>query len=118
MFHISFIFLPCIFTILSMTMANPCPCELVVNESLSNYPPNSITDSMKNRLINDETLEDYFDQLTASSQSGPSSDLYPLLRQTKILDTPRERVKRPSWATVGKRAASMNKKTPSWAQVG
>jgi len=98
-------------------MANPCPCELIVNEPLSTNPRNSITDSTTNQLINDEILEDYLDQLSGTSQSDLSS-LYPLLRQTKSLDTNGKRLKRPSWAAVGKRENSINNKRPSWAQVG
>ncbi len=104
-----------------MTMANPTPCELLVNEPLSNDSPISITDSTANQLADDETLEDYLDQLTAASQSETSQDVssyYPLLHQAKSLDTSRKRFKRPSWAAVGKRAASRNNKRPSWAQVG
>ena len=118
MLHISFIYLAFILTIITMTMANPCPCEVIVNDSLSNDSPNSIPDSTLNQLINDELLEEYLDQLTAVSQSGTSADSYPLFRQTKSLDTTRGRVKRPSWAAVGKRAASLHNKQPSWAQVG
>jgi len=106
-------------TILTMTMANPCPCEVIVNESLSNDPAtNAITESQLNQLINDGYLEDYLDQLMSSSQSGTSTEFFPLFRQTKSLDTTRGRVKRPSWAAVGKRAATNNNKQPSWAQVG
>ncbi|CAF2661614.1 unnamed protein product [Rotaria sp. Silwood2] len=121
MFHISLIFLPFIFTILTMTMANPCPCELIANESLSNNPANTIMDPTMNQLVDDETLEDYLDQLTAPSQSQTSTDLsslYPLFRKIKSIGTNRKRFKRPSWATVGKRANYINNKRPSWAQIG
>ncbi len=100
-----------------MTMANPCPCEVIVNDSLSNDSPNFIPESTLNQLINYELLEEYLDHLTAS-QSGTSTDSDPFFRQTKSLDTTRGRVKRPSWAAVGKRAASLRNKRPSWAQVG
>lgn len=104
-------------------MANPCPCELVANESLSNNPPTSLTDSTMNEIVDDKVLEDYLDQLSAASQLETSAEslasLYPLFRQTKSLDITRQRSKRPSWAAVGKRAAAFtNKHRPSWAQVG
>lgn len=101
-------------------MANPCPCELIVNESLSNNPPTaSITDSTINDIAEDKLLEDYLDQLSATSQQELSLESYPLYRQIKSLDTTRQRSKRPSWAAVGKRAATLNnKQRPSWAQVG
>ncbi|CAF3667135.1 unnamed protein product [Rotaria sp. Silwood1] len=121
MFHISFIFLPFIFTILTMTMANPCPCELIANESLSNNPANTVVDSVMNQLVDDETFEDYLDQLPTPSQSETSTDLsslHPLFRQIKSLETNRKRFKRPSWATVGKRAYYIHNKPPSWAQIG
>ncbi|CAF1529334.1 unnamed protein product [Adineta steineri] len=104
-----------------MTMANPCPCELIVNESSSNNPSNSITDSTPNQFNDDEILEDYLDRLSDAFQSETSSDvssLYPVLHQTKNFDANRKRSKRPSWAAVGKRATSLNSKRPSWAQVG
>ncbi|CAF1242341.1 unnamed protein product [Rotaria sordida] len=104
-----------------MTMANPCPCEIITKESLSNNPANINIDSKMNQLVDDETLEDYIDQLTIPSQSEISTDLsslHPLFRQIKNSEGNRKRFKRPSWATVGKRAIYMNNKQPSWAQVG
>ncbi len=118
MFHISFIFLPFIFTILTITMVSSCPSELIINEPLSNSPR---TNPIINDLIEDKILDDYLDQLTAGSQLETSSELpplYSLLRQKKSFDTHRQRFKRPSWAAVGKRAASIINKRPSWAQVG
>jgi len=104
-----------------MSMANPCPCELIVNESSPNNPASSITDPTINELVDEKIFEDYLDRFATVSQSEPSSEfssLYPLFRQTKSLDANRQRYKRPSWAAVGKRAASYKHKRPSWAQVG
>jgi hypothetical protein len=97
-----------------MSMANPCPCELVINESLLTNPPTSITDSTINDIVEDKLLEDYLEHLS----NGAQSELNPLFRQTKSLDITQQRYKRPSWAAVGKRAASLEKRLPSWAQVG
>ena len=88
-------------------MANPCPCELVVNE------PTTDSSSSTNQLIDDDSTEDYLEQAGINNPSN----FYPLLRQTKSLSTYRRRFKRPSWATVGKRSITI-KKRPSWAQVG
>ncbi|UJR09862.1 hypothetical protein I4U23_014084 [Adineta vaga] len=121
MYRVSLIFLPMILAILTMTMANPCPCELIVNESLSNNGQNLNTDSANNQLVDIDTLDDYLDQLNEQTRPESLSDitsLYPLLQQTKNLDTNAPRLKRPSWAAVGKRAASLHNKRPSWAQVG
>jgi hypothetical protein len=117
MFHLSLI-LSFSLAILTMTMANPCPCELIVNESL---PPTSIIGPTNNDLLDDKIFEEYLDRLRTGPQLETSAEipsLYPLLRQTKSLDISRPRSKRPSWAAVGKRAASFFNKQPSWAQVG
>ena len=113
MLYISFI---CLSLILTVTMANPCPCEVIVNEPSSNNPSGTITDPTMTELIDNKLLEDYFDRLAAAaSQSEASSaEYYPLFRQANIA----QRSKRPSWAAVGKRALSLNNKRPSWAQVG
>ncbi len=115
MFHVSFIFLA---FILTMTMANPCPCEVITNEQLSNNPPSTITDPATiNELIDNKFLEDYLDRLTSASQSEISAESYPLLRQVKSLDLIGQRYKRPSWAAIGKRALLLHKR-PSWAPIG
>jgi len=101
-----------------MSMVNPCPSEVIINESLPNTPP---TEPIINDIIEDKILEDYLDQLTTGSQLETSPELpplYSLLRQKKSFDTNRQRFKRPSWAAVGKRAAFITNKRPSWAQVG
>ncbi len=96
-------------------MANPCPCEVIVNEPSSNNSPSTITDPTVNELIDNKLIEDYFDRLTAATQAEASSaEYYPLFRQGNI----GQRSKRPSWAAVGKRGLSLNNKRPSWAQVG
>jgi hypothetical protein len=95
-------------------MANPCPCEVIVNESLSNNPPSTITDSTMNELIDNKLLEDDLDRLTIGSQLETSAEYYPLFQQGNLV----QRHKRPSWAAVGKRALSLHNKRPSWAQVG
>ncbi|CAF3371592.1 unnamed protein product [Rotaria socialis] len=103
------------------TKANPCPYELIANESLPNKPESTILDTTMNELADDETLKDYLDQLTVASHAEPPSDLsslYPVLGQTKSLVTDRKRFKRPSWATVGKRESFIKSKRPSWAHIG
>jgi hypothetical protein len=111
MIHQTFVLLTFLLIFFSLTMANPCPCELVVNEP-SLIPT---TDSSSgNQLIDDDSTEDYLEQV---GTNNPSS-LYPLIHQTKSLATFRRRFKRPSWATVGKRSSISIKKRPSWAQVG
>ncbi|CAF0874568.1 unnamed protein product [Adineta ricciae] len=121
MFRLSLVCLSFLLAILSISMANPCPCELIVNESIPNNAPTSTTDSINNPLADIDTLDDYLNQLTEQSHPeifADASSLYPLLRQTKSLDVNGQRLKRPSWAAVGKRAAAFRNKRPSWAQVG
>ena len=120
MFHTSFILFTLLAAILAL-VANPCPCDLIVNESLVNNPAASNTDLTHNQLVDIDSLDDYLERLAEQSHSDASSDasaLYPLLRQTKSLDISATRLKRPSWAAVGKRAAALHNKRPSWAQVG
>ena len=110
-----------------VTTANPCPCETIVNESLSNNnnnsPPISVMDASRNDFADEDILDEYFDQYPSSSSQAEISlnhlqdvvGFYPLHRHGRNLDGNRQRAKRPSWATVGKRLIS---KRPSWAQVG
>lgn len=109
------------FTILTIAMAKPCPCELITNEPLSNNPVSAVMDSTTNQFTDDENLEEYIDQIPSASQSEPSlylSSSYPLFRLIKPLDTNVLRYKRPSWASVGKRGIHSINKRPSWAQIG
>ena len=79
------------------------------------------TDTSSNALLDDDSVEEYLEQLAA-----PSTDryqelaeaIYPSLRHQKAVENDRKRFKRPSWATVGKRSEMLIKKRPSWAQVG
>ncbi|CAF3922998.1 unnamed protein product [Rotaria sp. Silwood2] len=98
-------------------MANRCPCELVVNEN----PTIPNTDSSStSQLIDEDSQDDYLEQLAnnipSTNKYEDISRLYPFIGQTKSLSTTHKRFKRPSWATVGKRAILI-KKRPSWAQV-
>lgn len=119
MIYHTFAFLTFLFVLFSLTMANPCPCELLVNETPT-IPPTDTSSS--NNFIDDDSAEDYLEQLANNSPSTNKyqdvSSLYPLINQLKSLSTSRKRFKRPSWATVGKRASFLVKKRPSWAQVG
>jgi hypothetical protein len=90
----------------SLTMANPCPCESIDNETPALSPTDT---SSTNQLSDDDILEEYLNQLAAN---------IPLLHQTNSLSTERKRFKRPSWATVGKRSSMLIKKRPSWAHIG
>ena len=123
MIHSTLIFVACILLCLSSTMANPCSCDLVLNE------PSAMsmgTDASNNALLDDESVEEYLEQLAASN--APSTNryqelveaaaAYPSLHHQKGLESDRKRFKRPSWATVGKRSEVLIKKRPSWAQVG
>lgn len=115
MFHNSFILLSFVVILFTMTRANPCPCEVIASEPLANNPSSSISDSTIDDLMEKKFLEEYLERLSASETSAES---YPLFRQGKSLDLAAQRNKRPSWAAVGKRAASLISKRPSWAQVG
>lgn len=121
MFHISLILLPFFFTILSVTTANPYPSEVITNESLSNQPANKNMDKTYNEIGDDEMIEDYLDQIMSTSQPEPSADLsslYSLTRKMNNLLTDSKRLKRPSWATIGKREKIIAYKRPSWAHIG
>ena len=110
-------------------MACPCPCEVIVNESLSNDPPGSLMDPTSNVLIDDDNAADDLDRyaaaVAATYQPGISADhlqhlaeLHELFQQRKSLDSNRKRFKRPSWATIGKRTSQVIHKRPAWARVG
>lgn len=109
MFRILFVILSCAFFLLTMTMANPCPCETIVNE-----PSTSMLEPTLDELLDKKFLENYFDRLPAdiSGESFPSNP------PEKNFDLSAQRNKRPSWAAVGKRTISYINKRPSWAQVG
>ena len=118
MFHISFIVCSFVLTLLTMTKASPCPCEVIVNEPLSNNLPTSISDSTIDDLMDKKFLDEYLDRLSPASPLETSAESYPLYRHGgKGFDLTAQRNKRPSWAAVGKRAVSLYKR-PSWAQVG
>lgn len=92
-------YLTCLLVLSSLIQAKSCPCELVVNESDKStiQSSSSVDDDVQ------QESKDKFHDLT---------NLYPFVRQIK-------RLKRPSWATIGKRSSSiLIKKRPSWAQIG
>ena len=102
-------------------MANPCPCEAVVHDT----PATSVNaDSSAIQYLDDESAEDYFNQLLAGFVARGQ---YPDLTDAYAFNHPKSsfsdlaagrRSKRPSWATVGKRSEILINKRPSWAQVG
>jgi hypothetical protein len=123
MLHRSLMFLLAMSTLFNLTaMANPCPCEVIANESLSSHLPTSAIDSS----VDDETSEDYLGQYAVKYQPAMSAhhlqdfnDLHSFLRANKYFDSDRARYKRPSWAPVGKRSNTFRvNKRPSWAPVG
>ncbi len=95
-------------------MANPCPCELVVNETpkISTAHPPSDEDST------DDSIESPATDVQGTDKYQDLTNLYPFVRQTNSLSTSRKRFKRPSWATIGKRSSILIKKRPAWAQIG
>jgi hypothetical protein len=99
-------------------MANPCPCELVVNDT----PAISTTDSSIRQVSDEESAEDALESAAANVQTTDKyqdlTNLYPFIRQTKSLSATRDRFKRPSWANVGKRSSILIKKRPSWVRIG
>lgn len=103
-------------------MANPCPCELVDNET----PMRSTTDSVVHPSADDDSTEDYPESRAAAPRENVHAadkyqDLtnsYPFVREAISLSTSRKRFKRPSWATIGKRSSILIKKRPSWATIG
>ncbi len=115
MIYQTFIYLSFLFIFFSLTMANPCPCELVVNET----PIRSTRDSSGHPLSNEESAEDLIDPPVATTDKYQElTNLYPFIRETKSLATTRKRFKRPSWATIGKRSSVLIQKRPSWATIG
>lgn len=98
-----------------MTTANPCPCEVIVSEPLSNEPSTAMLESNADELNEKKFWENYFERTPLET----SAELFPAVhRQEKNFDLSTQRNKRPSWAAVGKRAISYINKRPSWAQVG
>jgi hypothetical protein len=99
-------------------MANPCPCELVDNET----PTITTTDSSAHVPTDEDSTDDSIESAVANVQQTDKyqdlTNLYPFVRQTKSLSTTRKRFKRPSWATIGKRSSILIKKRPSWAHIG
>ncbi|CAF3469152.1 unnamed protein product [Rotaria socialis] len=115
----TYIVLTVILILFSLTTANRCPCELVVNEN----PTIPNTDlSPISSFMNDNSTEDYIvqiaDSIPSTNKYQKMANLYPLIRQRKSLSTTRRRFKRPSWATIGKRSFMLIRKRPSWAQIG
>ncbi|CAF0816582.1 unnamed protein product [Rotaria sp. Silwood1] len=117
MIHHTFIFITFLLILFTLTMANRCPCELVVNENPT--IPNADSSST-NSLIDDDSQDDYLEQLANNIPSTNKYEdiarLYPMIGHTKSLSITHKRFKRPSWATVGKRSILI-KKRPSWAQI-
>ena len=123
MIHSTLIFAACILLCLSSTLANPCSYGLVLDE------PSAMsmgTDPSSNVLFDDESVDEYLEQLAASNtpttdryqELADTAAAYPSMHHQTGLENDRKRFKRPSWATVGKRSAMLVKKRPSWAQVG
>ncbi|CAF1118206.1 unnamed protein product [Rotaria magnacalcarata] len=114
----TYIVLTVILILCSLTTANRCPCELVVNEN----PTISNTDlASLSSFMDDDSTKDYIvqvaDSIPSTNEDQEMANLYPLIRQRKSLSTTRRRFKRPSWAAVGKRSFTLIRKRPSWAQV-
>lgn len=99
-------------------MTNPCPCELVLNDS----PIISTTDASIRSLTDEESQEDSAERVNADPLSKDKyqdlTNLYPFIREAKSLTASRKRFKRPSWASIGRRSAVILRKRPSWAQIG
>lgn len=105
---------------ISLTLANPCPCQLVLPDSaVSTIASTSNSETPLNQYFDDDSLEEYIQQLAATMSLTPDNeqDFNEIYQQKPFISSAR-RSKRPSWATVGKRAAILIKKRPSWAQVG
>lgn len=79
-------------------------------------------DSASNALVNDDSVEDQFDRYAAMYQPAEQmqdlAELHALFRQSKSIEANRKRLKRPSWATVGRRTSHVIHKRPSWAPIG
>ena len=118
MFRILFVFLSCALFLFTITMANPCPCEVIANQQLSNEPSTAMLEPTLDEILDKKFLESYFERLPAGSSMETSSESFPSHHQEKHFDLSAQRNKRPSWAAVGKRTISYINKRPSWAQVG
>ena len=119
MIHQAMIYLTFLTLVVSLIMANPCPCELVVNET----PILSTTDSAIHQLPDDDSNDDSVESApSANVQSADKyqdlTNSYPFIRQAKSLAATRKRFKRPSWATIGKRSSILIKKRPAWVTIG
>lgn len=116
MFRMIFLLLSFALLQSTMTTANPCPCEVIVSEQLTNEPSTAMLESTADDFNEKKFWENYFERLPLET----SSELFPSVghRQEKNFDLSAQRNKRPSWAAVGKRAMSYMNKRPSWAQVG
>ncbi len=99
-------------------MANPCPCELVVNET----PAMSTKDTSAHPSTDDDSTDDSNESIAANVQPTDKyqdlTNLYPFIRETKSLSASRKRFKRPSWATIGRRTPILIGKRPAWVTIG
>lgn len=99
-------------------MTNPCPCQLVVNDT----PTGSTTDSSIPSLRDDDSADESIEPISTNNQATDKyedlTSLYPLVRQSKSVSTIRRRYKRPSWATIGRRPSILVKKRPAWVTIG
>ena len=79
-------------------------------------------DSASNVLVDDDSVEDEFDRYAATYQPAEHlqdlAELHELFRQSKSIEANRKRLKRPSWATIGRRTGHAIHKRPSWAPIG
>lgn len=123
MIHQRFIYLSFLFIFFSLTLANPCPCELVDNET----PSISTNDPTVHPSTDDDSADDFVESpsntnVDANVQPADKyrdlTNFYPFVRKSTSLSTSRKRFKRPSWATIGKRSSILIKKRPSWATIG
>lgn len=100
----------CLFLLISVQMnwAKICPCDSAAGG-----------DSFAaENLVNDQTFDD--------DSNSPSNEIYPNLadfyssseQKLPAIVFDGRRLKRPSWAAVGKRSKIFIHKRPSWAQVG
>lgn len=106
------VYLTLLLIVCSLTLVRTCPCALIENDAPAILTADASSGSL---LLDDDSAEDDFDQLPSANKYD---DVYPLFRDVKSSLASRKRFKRPSWATVGKRAVMAIKKRPSWAQVG
>jgi hypothetical protein len=120
MIHQTIIYLTFLLFIVSLIMANPCPCELVVNENPMISKPDT---AIRQLSAEDSIIEDSVEPVPAANVQSTDkyedlTNSYPFIRQIKSLSTARKRFKRPSWATIGKRSSISIKKRPAWVTIG